>query len=574
MGQVQKIALTVLDFILITKFIKIAARHIKGGFFMCTICGHYVLNGRRESNDIYDMLKKMEHRGPDTHGVYLDGDLTRVDEVEEMKNQLTRDSHIALGHSRLKIVGREKTTQPFVSCDKELTMIHNGEIYNYQELRTLLLRHHDIKTTSDSEVIIHLLEETYQGDLLDTVKKVGSLLDGMYSLAVTDGKSIAVARDPIGKKPMYYIKNDDVVYFASEKKALWNGKDQPKRLNPGEILFINDEGVSIHDGHILQLPQIDIVDFREAVERYKEVLIKAVEKRLAGLNETTLGVIFSGGIDSVLVAQLLQREGKNIVCYCTGTEDSGDMIAARSVADDLGLELKTTVIDEKLVKDILPEIIRNVEESGLLQVEVAIPMYMAAKMAAEDNIRVMYTGQAADELFAGYPWYNDVLNEFGFLRLHEKLWEDLNYLYTDTLEREDKLTMAHSIELRAPYLDKDVIAMAMRISPRLKLEGKDDMLRKRVHRQAAGELGVPPYLAFRAKDPAQSGSGIHGIIEKIASHSNEKIDERLAEINVGRDKGSLYRYGDDIYGDELTRSYLQRIEEDIQKKYIPDFLSA
>jgi asparagine synthase (glutamine-hydrolysing) len=541
---------------------------------MCTICGHYVLNGKRESNDIYDMLKKMEHRGPDTHGVYLDGDLARVEEVEEMKNYLTQDSHIALGHSRLKIVGREKTTQPFTSCDKRLTMIHNGEIYNYQELRTLLLRHHDIKTTSDSEVIIHLLEETYQGDLLDTVKKVGALLDGMYSLAVTDGKSIAVARDPIGKKPMYYIKNDDVIYFASEKKALWNGNDQPTRLNPGEILYMNGQGCSVHEGHMLQLPQIDIVDFRDAVERYKEVLIRAVEKRLAGLNETTLGVIFSGGIDSVLVAQLLQREGKNIVCYCTGTEESGDMIAARSVADDLGLELKTTVIDEKLVEDILPEIIRNVEECGLLQVEVAIPMYMAAKMAAEDNIRVMYTGQAADELFAGYPWYNDVLSEFGFLRLHEKLWEDLNYLYTDTLEREDKLTMAHSIELRAPYLDKDVITMAMRISPRLKLEGKDDRLRKRVHRQAAVELGVPPYLAFRAKDPAQSGSGIHGIIEKIASHSNEKIDERLAEINVGRDKGSLYRYGDDIYGDELTRSYLQRIEENIQKKYIPAFLSS
>jgi len=540
---------------------------------MCTICGHYVLNGKRESNDIYDMLKKMEHRGPDTHGVYLDGNMMRAEEVDELKDYLVKESHIALGHSRLKIVGREKTTQPFVSCDKKLTMIHNGEIYNYQELRTLLLRHHDIKTTSDSEVIVHLLEETYQGDLLDTVKKVGALLDGMYSLAVTDGKSIVVARDPIGKKPMYYIKNDDVMYFASEKKALWNGKDLPKRLNPGEILAMNGNGFSVHEGHYLQLPQIDIVDFREAVESYKEVLIKAVKKRLAGLHETTLGVIFSGGIDSVLVAQLLQREGKNIICYCTGTEDSGDMIAARSVADDLGLELKTTVIDEKLVEGILPEIIRNVEECGLLQVEVAIPMYMAAKMAAEDNIRVMYTGQAADELFAGYPWYNDVLSEAGFLRLHEKLWEDLNFLYTDTLEREDKLTMAHSIELRAPYLDKDVITMAMRISPRLKIEGKDDALRKRVHRQAAAELGVPPYLAFRTKDPAQSGSGIHGIIEKIASRSNEKIDERLTEMNIGRDKGSLYRYGDDVYGEELTRCYLQRIEENIQKKYIPAFLS-
>jgi len=149
-----------------------------------------------------------------------------------------------------------------------------------------------------------------------------------------------------------------------------------------------------------------------------------------------------------------------------------------------------------------------------------------------------------------------------------------NLLYTDTLEREDKLTMAHSIELRAPYLDKDVIQIAMRVSPKLKLEGKDDNLRKRVHRQAAVELGVPPYLAFRAKDPAQSGSGIHGIIEKIAKRNIHKIDMHLVDENIKRDKGSLYRYGDDLYGDDAPRFYLQQIEESIQKKYIPPFLTC
>jgi asparagine synthase (glutamine-hydrolysing) len=244
------------------------------------------------------------------------------------------------------------------------------------------------------------------------------------------------------------------------------------------------------------------------------------------------------------------------------------------VADDLGLELKTTIIEEDMVEEILPEIIRNVEESGLLQVEVAIPMYLAARLAAEDDIRVMFTGQAADELFAGYPWYNDVLEEAGYLRLHEKLWEDLSYLYTDTLEREDKLTMAHSIELRAPYLDRDVIQTAMRISPRLKIEGEGDALRKRVHRQASVELGVPPYLGFRVKDPAQSGSGIHGIIEKITRYAAQRVDAHLVDENLRKDKGSLYRYGDDVYGNDATRSYLQRIEDHIQKKYIPPFLAA
>ena len=540
---------------------------------MCTICGHFAAGEKRISTDIYDMLKKMEHRGPDTHGIYLDGPTFRGEEIDEFRGKLKQTSRIALGHSRLKIVGQEKRTQPYTSCDGRLALVHNGEIYNYDKLRTLLLRHHEIKTTSDSEIIVHVLEETYQGDLLDAVRKVTGLLDGMYVLAVTDGQSIVVARDPIGKKPLYYLKNDDVTYFASERKALWNGTDNPERLNPGEMLLIDDSGPSVHEGFLLQFPQIDIVDFREAVELYKDALIKAVKKRLTGLNESHLGVIFSGGIDSVLVSKLLQREGKNIVCYCTGTEDSGDIIAARAVAKELGLELKTTIITDSFVEGIIPEIIRNVEESGLLQVEVAIPMYMAARMASEDNIRVMYTGQAADELFAGYPWYNDVLAEFGYLRLHEKLWEDLNYLYRDTLEREDKLTMAHSIEVRAPYLDRDVIQTAMRISPRLKLEGVDDNLRKRVHRQAAVELGVPPFLAFRVKDPAQSGSGIHGMIERIAKKKHGVLDSELVKENIRRDKGSLYRYGDGVYGDEITRCYLQQIEEDIKKKYIPAFLN-
>ena len=520
------------------------------------------------------MLKKMAHRGPDTHGIYLDGDVKQGKSVDQLATHLRRNSHVAMGHSRLRIVGQETTTQPYVSCDGKLALVHNGEIYNYQELATLLYHNHTLTTQSDSEVIVHLLEETYRGDLLEAVQKVIGLLDGMYALAVTDGQSVVVARDPVGKKPLYYVQNGPVTYFASERKALWNGSDEPVRLYPGELLCLSDAGCQVEPGYKLELPQIDMVDFRQAVEAYKEVLIKAVHKRLNGLTESTLGVIFSGGIDSVLIAHLLQREGKNIVCYCTGTAESADIQAAEAVAADLGFQLKTSIIDEAKVDALLPEVIQKVEESGLLQVEVAIPMYLAAKLAAEDGIRVMFTGQAADELFAGYPWYSDVLEEHGYLRLHEKLWEDLNLLYTDTLEREDKLTMAHSIELRAPYLDRDVILTAMRISPRLKLEGIADRLRKRVHRQAAAELGVPPYLAFRAKDPAQSGSGIHQIIQNLAQRRVGKVADEAVVRNLERDKGSLYRYGDDEYGEESARCYLQQIEDQIRQRFIPPFMEA
>lgn len=539
---------------------------------MCTVCGHYVLQDAIKTTDIFDMMKKMEHRGPDMHGVYLDGSVSRRRKLDDLRTVLKQKSRIALGHSRLGIIGGQDMVQPYTSCDGKLTLIKNGEIYNYEELKSLLLYRHKFETTSDSEIVIHLLEESYRGNLLESVRRVTGILDGMYCFAVTDGNSVVLARDPIGKKPLYFVNKGSVIYFASEKKALWNGKDEPERLHPGEILSIGGNGAEIHQGAQIQLPQIDITDFHDAVESYKSVLLKAVKKRLAGLREARLGVIFSGGIDSVLVAKLLQREGKNIVCYCTGSENSGDVLAAQAVARELGLELKTSIINEDLVKGILFEVIRNVEESGLLQVEVAIPMYMAAKMAAQDGIRVMFTGQAADELFAGYPWYSDCLQESGYLRLHEQLWEDLNRLYDDTLEREDKLTMAHSIELRAPYLDRDVIRTAMRISPRLKIQGSKDALRKRVHRQAAVELGVPPYLSFRTKDPAQSGSGIHQIIENIARTQPVSLNTDLVAENIKLDKGSLYRYGEGTYGEDITRNYLQRLYMNIQSAYEPSIL--
>lgn len=539
---------------------------------MSTICGHFAHHGNLKSTDLYDMLKKMEHRGPDEHIVYLDGQLARAAEIAALEDFLRRESRIALGHSSLRIVGSGGIGHAHEPFDGQLLLMQCGEIYNYQKLRTLLCREHPVRTASDSEVVGHLLEETYEGDLLDAVKKVAGLLDGMYAIAVTDGKSIVLARDPIGKKPLYYVTSGDVTYFASEKKALWNGKDEPARLNPGDILNISEEGAEVHEGYHLQMPQIDIVDFREAVDAYKDVLCKAVTKRVAGLHEDTIGVIFSGGIDSVLVSKLLQREGKNIICYCAGTADSGDIQAARQVADVLGLELKTAIIDEETVEALMPEIIKNVEESGLLQVEVAIPMYLAAKMAAQDGVKIMFTGQAADELFAGYPWYNEVLAQHGYLRLHEKMWEDLNLSHTDTFEREDKLTMAHSIELRGPYMDRDVIRTAMRISPRLKLAGKHDTMRKRVHRQAAMELGVPDHLALRIKDPAQSGSGIHSMVESVASRHIGTIQPELVAQNIEHDKGSIYRYGEIVYGEDATRFYLQKLVDDVRQRFTVTFL--
>jgi asparagine synthase (glutamine-hydrolysing) len=527
---------------------------------MCTICGQFNLTAKPTA-EILNMLRMMEHRGPDTHGLYQDGRVDYASDINDLE-RVSGEARIVLGHSRLRIVG-EDHPQPYLSYDGALCLIHNGELYNYPELELMLPPGITVESQTDSEVLVHLLREYYQGELLTAVQEVMPLLDGMYAFAVTDGKALVLARDPVGKKPIYYKTDGTSFQFASEQKALWDGESLLQRLLPGYVLQVSEDGIQEIKVMELPIPQIDIHYDEEIDLLYYDAIQRSVEKRLTGVRSERVGIIFSGGVDSVLIAKLIHDRGKDVRCYCVGTPDSPDLKAARQASDLMGLQLRTHELSYDEVEKLIPEIIARVEESGLLQVEVAIPMYIAAKMAHEDDIRVMYTGQAADELFAGYDWYRKVVKEEGYAILHRHLWDDLRCLYQDTLEREDRMTMAHSIELRAPYLDREVIRIAMRTIPSLKLLGPDDFLRKHPHRRVAQECGVAEEIAQRTKDPAQSGSGIHMLIEEIASQSGIEPDVMLVEKNLERDSGSLYRYKLGRYGSARARSYLQVIEEDM-----------
>ena len=525
---------------------------------MCSICGFFAKE-EVPTRIVTDMLQKTEHRGPDAHGLYADGKILRSDEIRALES--SEKAKVCLGHSRLSIVGGDDAIQPFRSCDGTLSLVHNGEIYNYQELRGLLSKDHTIEDEdNDSEILLHLIEEIYEGNLLRTVQSAVKMLNGMYAFAVTDSDEVVIARDPVGIKPIYYVEEEGSVYFCSEKKGLYDIEGKIGSVPPGKILRANKDGISIHQGVIIERPQIDITDFDEAETLYNGALTDAVERMLRGVSVEEVGMIFSGGVDSVLIAKIILDFGWNLKCYCVGKEDSEDIKNAETVAKDLGLNLRVIYVDEQKVEMILPEIIETIELNGLLQVEVAVPMYLAAKAASEDGIKVMFTGQGADELFGGYWWYKDVVSENGFLKLHDKLWEDIDLIYDDTLEREDKVTMAHSIELRVPYLDRNVVQCAMRISPRLKIKDGEDPTRKWVHRGFAAKIGVPHYTAYREKDMAQSGSGVHGLVKKVAE---DFFEGKTVKEVVLADKGSNYRYLDDDYGTPEMWAYMHEITKSI-----------
>ena len=149
----------------------------------------------------------------------------------------------------------------------------------------------------------------------------------------------------------------------------------------------------------------------------------------------------------------------------------------------------------------IPEIINTIEDTNAGQVEVAVPVYAAIKLAHEDGINVMFTGQGADELFGGYSWYTKVVEKEGYQKLRDHMTEDLLLLYRETLEREDKITMSHGIEMREPFLDLEVIGLSMQIDLRLNVKGgHDDAFGKHVHRRPAQKLGIPRNIAYRIKE--------------------------------------------------------------------------
>jgi asparagine synthase (glutamine-hydrolysing) len=520
---------------------------------MCGIVGILSKKGENVVPLIGAMLSCMTNRGPDGAGIAANRCVVQSDSFSDLKyHKISGDS--ALGHVRLAIVGGTFGQQPFSSCDGRLTIEHNGEIYNYKRIRKRLLLHHTFATQTDSEVIVHLLEDHFKrnNDLLYAIKKTVAELDGVYALVIKDEQegTMALVRDKMGVRQIYYGENDRLVAFASERKALWKiGIREPtNRVLPGCAVIItpNDKLKEIEISHPpVRSSRIVYKTLTSAAEAYKKALLASMKKRTQDFNR--VGIIFSGGIDSVVIAWLAKKMVKEVVCYTGGVHGSSDIVFARQVAKKLDLKLRVNELTNDEVEQLIPEIIDTIEDTNAGQIEVAIPVYAAVKLAHEDGINVMLTGQGADELFGGYPWYAKVLEKEGYQKLREHMTEDLLLLYRETLEREDKITMAHSIEMREPFLDMKVIRLSMQMDLKLNVNGVDDTIGKHVHRKLAQRLGIPRNIAYRIKEAAQHGSGMHNVVDAIArkhGFDESTISNRYLDVLGSREKiGSSQRYG-------------------------------
>jgi asparagine synthase (glutamine-hydrolysing) len=521
---------------------------------MCGIAGLKALDhGHNVGSDLLKMLKAIEHRGPDGSGIYIDGNMDH-NSLEHLK---IFQGNFGLGHNLLSIVGTE-VSQPI---NREgFVLVANAEIYNFREIKKCIKD--DFKTDSDCEVIISAVKQFYNGSLVDAVKRSLEILDGDYAFAIYDGKDCVVVRDPLGVKPVYYGEDHlkGVYGFASERKALWKiGINDVHTLAPDHVLLNGtphriredhswnpikicsataDNSCSIKDSKPSNKATSEFNsplkhDFRgmnsdksDIKDELKDLLIDSVEKRVRGLSE--VGIIFSGGLDSSILAKISDDLGVMTTLYTAGFETSSDMIHAKKTALDMDLPLKIKTLTVEDVKMYTELVINAIEEFNIMKLGVGMPSYIASEMAANDGLKVVMSGQGADEIFAGYHRYIQFYADKGE-NAQDDLIEDVSNLYHVNLQRDDAVTMANSTELRVPYLDLKLVDMALNIPMKYKMDKGDDGLRKCILREIARDIGVPSGIVRRPKKAAQYGSGIHKIlVKKVLKNENYRniLEER------------------------------------------------
>ena len=469
---------------------------------MCSIVG---LQGNFKGNDIIKMLKTSKNRGPDASGVWLNEVDLNID-LDEFQDD--NDYSIAFGHNLLSIYDdNDRMSKPQPISNDNLVLVFNGELYNFATIRNLVKKVGvEAEITSDSEALLYLIDFYNKGDLLKAVEMATRLIDGDYAFAVFDGENLAIARDPLGVKPLFYAQKDGLKGFASTRQSLKEvGFTDIDTLKPEHILY-NWEDIS---------PAQAIYEkvFEGDVDKIDKFLRLSLVKRVEGLRE--VGVIFSGGVDSSYLALLLKEMSENIALkitlYAVGVEGSKDVEAAINASKSLNLPLEICEVTEGMVRESLPSVVNAIGDDNLMKIGVGLTTYFATKMVARDGIKVAISGQGADELFGGYKRY---LKSFVEGNLNFELREDISNMYHVNLERDDACSMLNSVELRLPFLDKSLVELALNIPDNKKIVSMHDDMRKSFLRKLAFEEGLDYEIAYRPKKAAQYGTGIDKILRK------------------------------------------------------------
>jgi len=444
---------------------------------MCGIIG--IFNQEQALKQVEQALAILKNRGKDDSGIYVSG-------------------NNALGHTLHAIVNHVQ--QPL---QEQGVLTANCEIYNWQELN----EKYNLKSINDAELLLRFLDK-FSTEKIDE-------LDGVYAFAYWRDNKIILARDLLGIKPLWFSFNSDNFAFASEKKALEKlGYLDIQELNPRIILtydITTKQLVPEERKFFTYLPE-----HQESKEIIKEktatLLQQAIKKRIPAKK---FGLLFSGGIDSTFLAKYFKDNNYDFTCYTAVLETENtppqDLLAAQKVAKELGLKLKIKSIKLEDIPPYLKKIIPLIEDSNVVKVGVALTFYLACELAKDDGCKVIFSGLGSEEIFAGYERHKHSSN------INQECVSGLLKMYERDLYRDDVLTMDNNLELRLPFLDKNLVAYALKIPEKLKIK---DHLSKYILRKIALEKGIPEEFALRKKTAAQYGSRLDFALGKLAKQNN------------------------------------------------------
>jgi len=497
---------------------------------MCGIVA--ILNVKEQTHELREkalkMSQKIRHRGPDWSGIYCGGSAI-------------------LAHERLSIVDPESGGQPLFSPDKKQVLAVNGEIYNHQEVRRLYAGQYEFQTGSDCEVILALYRDKGINFLED--------LSGIFAFVLYDEEKneFLIARDPIGVIPLYIgYDADGTVYVASELKALEGQCERYEPFLPGHYYYSGDPGMK-------RYYQRDWFNYEAvknnpaSVEAIHDALTDAVKRQL--MSDVPYGVLLSGGLDSSVISAIAEKFSEHRIeddsktkaywprlhSFAVGLKGAPDLAKAKLVADHIGTvhhEINYT-IQEGL--DAIRDVIYFIETYDVTTVRASTPMYLLARVIKSMGIKMVLSGEGADEIFGGYLYFHKAPTAKDF---HDETVRKLGKLYMYDCLRANKSLSAWGVEGRVPFLDKEFLDVAMRTNPEAKMcPGKT--MEKKIVREAFADL-LPEEVAWRQKEQFSDGVG-YSWIDTLKQITSEAVsDEQMAHaaerfpINPPKNKEEYY----------------------------------
>lgn len=479
---------------------------------MCGIAG--IFNIKQQTPELRKkvlcMAQKIRHRGPDWSGIYVGGSAI-------------------LGHERLSIVDPESGRQPLYSPDRKQVLAVNGEIYNHRDIRDRYKGRYQFQTGSDCEVILALYRDKGINFLED--------LSGIFAFALYDEEKdeYLIARDPIGVIPLYIGHDKEGrLYFASELKALEGFCDEYEPFLPGHY-FYSREG-KMHRWYKRDWFDYDAVEHNGAeASDVRNALEAAVERQL--MSDVPYGVLLSGGLDSSVISAIARKYAARRIedgghseawwpqlhSFAVGLKGAPDLIKAREVANYIGTvhhEINYT-IQEGL--DALSDVIYFIETYDVTTVRASTPMYLLARVIKSMGIKMVLSGEGADEVFGGYLYFHKAPNPRAF---HEETVRKLSKLYLYDCLRANKSLAAWGVEGRVPFLDKEFLDVAMRLNPRAKMCPGHE-IEKKIVREAFSDM-LPKDIVWRQKEQFSDGVGYSWIDTLKQMTAAAVSDEQMA----------------------------------------------